>query len=117
MRPSTRPRLALDQDQSMAYFEGECSYRRLHLVRRFNVGRVLVLNNPPASEAAVASASAVLALATAASATLAAVAALATTLAASSASLADSAPVAAFLASSSAFVAAAAASFASQEGH
>ena len=32
----------------MAYIEDECSYIRADSVRRFNVGRVRVLNNPPA---------------------------------------------------------------------
>jgi len=37
-----------DRDRSVTYLQGECKYRRADSARRFNVGRVLVLNNPPA---------------------------------------------------------------------
>ena len=32
----------------MTYLQSECSHRRAGSVRRFNVGRVFALNNPPA---------------------------------------------------------------------
>ena len=37
-----------NRPRSMAYLQGECSYRHAGSLRRFNVGRVLVLNDPPA---------------------------------------------------------------------
>jgi len=40
---------ALDQDQSMTYQQGECAYIRAEAEEGSQVGRVLVLNNPPAS--------------------------------------------------------------------
>jgi len=39
---------ALDQGRSTTYLDGECSYRGADSVRRFNAGRVVVLNDPPA---------------------------------------------------------------------
>jgi len=44
---------ALDRDRSMTYLRGICSHRRADSVGRFNVGRVLVVNNPPASSSSV----------------------------------------------------------------
>ena len=38
---------ALDRDWSTAYLVGECSYRHADEEGMFNVGRVLVLNDPP----------------------------------------------------------------------
>ena len=38
-----------NRDQIMPYLQGECSCTRADLIDRFNVSRVLVLNNPPAS--------------------------------------------------------------------
>jgi len=37
--------------RSTTYLQGECSYIRADSVRRFNVSRVLVLNDPPALDA------------------------------------------------------------------
>ena len=39
----------------MTDLPGECSYRRADSDRRFNVGRLLVLSNPPASNRSVRS--------------------------------------------------------------
>jgi len=39
---------ALDRDRSMTHLDCEYSHRDADSVRRFNVGRVLVLKNPPA---------------------------------------------------------------------
>ena len=52
LRTSTRPRLERDLPSGC---QGECStsYRRADSARRFNVGRVLVLDDPPAAAAAV----------------------------------------------------------------
>jgi len=37
-----------NHDRSTTHIMGECRCRRVDLLRRFNVGRALVLNNPPA---------------------------------------------------------------------
>jgi len=47
---------AIDRDRRLICLECECSYRRAECKeteeRRFNIGRVLVLNDPPAMAAA-----------------------------------------------------------------
>jgi hypothetical protein len=50
---------ALDQHRSMTNLQVECSYRRADsVIRRFNVGRVMVLNMPPAAAPTAAAKSA-----------------------------------------------------------